>query len=66
MAEASNILKKVNANLIGMVLNRAPRKGLGNSYYGFGYSSAYVGYATYYGYSKEDDKKSSKKSLTKK
>ena len=35
MTEAANILKKVNANLLGMVLNRAPRKGLGNSYYGF-------------------------------
>ena len=66
MTEASNILKKVNANLLGMVLNRAPRKCLGNSYYGFGYASAYVGYATYYGYGKEGDKKSSKKSSTKK
>ena len=66
MTEASNILKKVNANLLGMVLNRAPRKGLGNSYYGFGYASAYVGYATYYGYGKEGDKKSSKKSSAKK
>lgn len=64
MTEASNILKKVNANLLGMVLNQAPRKGLGNSYYGFGYASAYVGYATYYGYGKEGDKKSSKKSST--
>ena len=45
MTEAASILKKVNANLFGMVLNRAPRKGLGNSYYGFGYASAYVGYA---------------------
>lgn len=66
MTEASNILKKVNANLLGMVLNQAPRKGLGNSYYGFGYASAYVGYATYYGYGKEGDKKLSKKSSTKK
>ena len=66
MTEASNILKKVNANLLGMVLNQAPRKGLGNSYYGFGYASAYVGYATYYGDGKEGDKKSSKKSSTKK
>lgn len=66
MTEAASILKKVNANLFGMVLNRAPRKGLGNSYYGFGYASAYVGYATYYGYGKEGDKKSSKKSSTKK
>ena len=66
MTEASNILKKVNANLLGMVLNQAPRKGLGNSYYGFGYASPYVGYATYYGDGKEGDKKSSKKSSTKK
>ncbi len=65
MAEAASILKKVNAKLLGMVLNRAPRKGLGNSYYGFGYASAYVGYATYYGYGKEGDKKSSKKSSKK-
>ena len=60
MTEASNVLKKVNANLFGLVLNRAPRKGLGNSYYGFGYASTYVGYATYYGYGKDGDKKSSK------
>ena len=60
MAEASSILKKVNANLFGLVLNRAPRKGLGNSYYGFGYASTYVGYATYYGYGKDGEKKSSK------
>ena len=66
MTEAANILKKVNANLLGMVLNRAPRKGLGNSYYGFGYASAYVGYATYYGYGKDGDKRSSKKSSAKK
>ena len=60
MTEAASILKKVNAKLLGMVLNRAPRKGLGNSYYGFGYASTYVGYATYYGYGKDGDKKSSK------
>ncbi len=60
MTEASNILKKVNANLFGLVLNRAPRKGLGNSYYGFGYASSYVGYATYYGYGKEGNKRKSK------
>ena len=60
MTEASSILKKVNANLFGLVLNRAPRKGRGNSYYGFGYASTYVGYATYYGYGKDGDKKSSK------
>ena len=66
MTEASSILKKVNANLFGMVLNRAPRKGLGNSYYGFGYASSYVGYSTYYGYGKDGDKKSFKKSSAKK
>ena len=66
MTEASSILKKVNANLFGLVLNRAPRKGLGNSYYGFGYASSYVGYSTYYGYGKDGDKKSSKKSSAKK
>ena len=66
MTEAASTLKKVNANLFGMVLNRAPRKGLGNSYYGFGYASSYVGYSTYYGYSKDGDKKSSKKSSAKK
>ena len=65
MTEAASILKKVNANLFGMVLNRAPRKGLGNSYYGFGYASSYVGYSTYYGYGKDGDKKSSKKSSKK-
>ena len=57
MTEATNNLNKVNANLFGLVLNRAPRKGLGNSYYGFGYANSYVGYATYYGYSKDGTKK---------
>lgn len=57
MTEATNHLNQVNANLFGLVLNRAPRKGLGNSYYGFGYANSYVGYATYYGYSKDGTKK---------
>ncbi|MDO5750285.1 MAG: polysaccharide biosynthesis tyrosine autokinase [Rothia sp. (in: high G+C Gram-positive bacteria)] len=57
MTEAVSVLNKVNANLFGVVLNRAPRSGLGNSYYGFGYASSYVGYATYYGYSKDGKKK---------
>lgn len=53
MTEATSSLQKVGANLFGLVLNRAPRKGLGNSYYGFGYASGYAGYTTYYGYSKD-------------
>ena len=57
MTEATNNLNKVNANLFGLVLNRAPRKGLGNSYYASGYANSYVGYATYYGYSKDGTKK---------
>ena len=62
MTEAVAVLDKVNAHLFGVVLNRAPRSGLGNSYYGFGYASSYVGYATYYGYSKDGKKKTSSSS----
>ena len=62
MTEAVSVLDKVNAHLFGVVLNRAPRSGLGNSYYGFGYASSYVGYATYYGYSKDGKKKTSSSS----
>ena len=57
MTEAVAVLERVNSHLFGVVLNKAPRKGLGNSYYGFGYANSYVGYASYYGYSKDGKKK---------
>lgn len=58
LEEAANMLNKVGAALIGVVINRTPLKGLGNSYYGFGYAGSYGGYSSYYG---EDASKSSKK-----
>ena len=57
MTEAVAVLERGNSHLFGVVLNKAPRKGLGNSYYGFGYANSYVGYASYYGYSKDGKKK---------
>lgn len=61
LAEAANSLRKVSSNLLGIVMNRAPRTGLGNSYYGFAYSSNSA-YTSYYG----NDEKSSKKNKAKK
>lgn len=59
LEEASNMLTKVRAKLIGVVINRTPLKGLGGNYYGFGYASSYGGYSSYYG---EDPAKSEKSS----
>lgn len=61
LAEAATNLRKVSANLLGVVINRAPRTGLGNSYYGFAYSSTGA-YSSYYG----QDEQKNKKSLSKK
>ncbi|ORC15460.1 MULTISPECIES: polysaccharide biosynthesis tyrosine autokinase [Rothia] len=60
LAEAADNLRKVNATLLGVVINRAPRKGLGNSYYGFGYSSN-TAYSSYYGQDKDGHKKDSRR-----
>lgn len=60
LAEAAANLRKVSANLLGVVINRAPRTGLGNSYYGFAYSSA-AGYTSYYGNDSNKVKESKKK-----
>ena len=48
--------QQVNATLLGVVINRAPRTGLGNSYYGFAYSSTGA-YTSYYGQDAQDGKK---------
>lgn len=63
LAEAAKNLRAVNAKILGLVINRAPRTGLGNSYYGFAYSSNGV-YASYYG-KDEQSKKGSKRSAKK-
>lgn len=60
LAEAADNLRKVNATLLGVVINRAPRKGLGNSYYGFGYSSN-TAYSSYYGQDKDGHTKDSRR-----
>lgn len=65
LAEAAANLRKVSANLLGVVINRAPRTGLGNSYYGFAYSSA-AGYTSYYGTDEKGSKNKAKKKRGKK
>lgn len=57
LSEAAANLRKVSAAILGVVINRAPRTGLGNSYYGFAYSSNNA-YTSYYG---KDDKKKGRK-----
>lgn len=63
LAEAASRLRQVGATLLGVVINRAPRTGLGNSYYGFAYSSTGT-YSSYY--SQETDKRGRKNSQRKK
>lgn len=60
LAEAASNLRKVSANLLGIVINRAPRTGLGNTYYGFAYSSNSA-YSSYYGSDNKNPKSKSKK-----
>lgn len=60
LAEAAANLRKVNAQLIGVVINRAPRTGLGNTYYGFAYSSNGA-YSNYYGVDEADSQGKGKK-----
>lgn len=64
LAEAAKNLRAVQASILGLVINRAPRTGLSNSYYGFAYSSNGA-YASYYGQD-EKTKKGSKRSAKKK
>lgn len=59
LAEATKMLHKVKGNLIGAVINRTPVRGLGSSYYGFGYAGHYGGYSAYYG--EDEGKNNSKK-----
>ncbi|MFW0182952.1 polysaccharide biosynthesis tyrosine autokinase [Rothia sp. CCM 9417] len=59
LAEATANLRKVSAKILGVVINKAPRTGLGNSYYGFAYSSN-KGYTSYYGQDTTKSKKSRK------
>ncbi|MFW0110881.1 polysaccharide biosynthesis tyrosine autokinase [Rothia sp. CCM 9416] len=59
LAEATANLRKVSAKILGVVINKAPRTGLGNSYYGFAYSSN-KGYTSYYGQDTTKSKKSKK------
>lgn len=60
LAEAASNLRKVSANLLGIVINRAPRTGLGNTYYGFAYA-ANNAYSSYYGSDEEKSKGKPKK-----
>lgn len=64
LAEAAANLRKVNTTLLGVVINRAPRTGLGNSYYGFAYSSTGA-YSSYYGQDEQKGKKVSSKKMKK-
>lgn len=49
LKEAAQMLKNVDANILGMVVNRTPLTGLSGNYYGFGYAAASKGYSSYYG-----------------
>lgn len=60
LAEAALNLRKVSATILGVIINKAPRTGLGNSYYGFAYSSNSA-YTSYYGGNQEDSKKGKNK-----
>lgn len=49
LKEAADMLRKVEANILGLVINRTPLTGLSGNYYGFGYATASKGYSSYYG-----------------
>ncbi|MDO4898398.1 MAG: hypothetical protein Q3965_03720 [Rothia sp. (in: high G+C Gram-positive bacteria)] len=61
LEEAALTLRKVNADILGVVINKAPRTGLGNSYYGFAYGGTKYGYTAYYGQEKKKGRKKLKK-----
>lgn len=44
---ARDMLSKVNANILGAVLNRTPAKGVGSDYYGGGYGATSSDYEAY-------------------
>lgn len=48
LAEAAEMLRKVDANILGIVINRTPLNGLSGNYYGFGYATSAGGYSSYY------------------
>ncbi len=48
---SASMLERINARLLGSVINRAPSRGLGSAYYGYGYG----GYKTAGGYYYKSD-----------
>lgn len=53
---AASMLRRVNARLLGSVLNLAPARGVGSTYYGFGYGGYRRGYSSYYGEAKRSSR----------
>lgn len=51
---AADMIRRVKGRLLGTVLNKAPEKGVGSQFYGFGYGGYRSGYQAYYG---EDGKR---------
>lgn len=51
---AADMIRRVKGRLLGTVLNKAPEKGVGSQFYGFGYGGYRSGYQSYYG---EDGKR---------
>lgn len=54
---AASMLRRVNARLLGAVLNLAPARGVGSTYYGFGYGGYRRGYSSYYGEAKKSSRR---------
>lgn len=68
LKEAADMLRNVEANVLGMVINRTPLSGLSGNYYGFGYATTAKGYSSYYGSEtgQHSGKKSKRRSKAKK
>ncbi|MEO8851880.1 MAG: polysaccharide biosynthesis tyrosine autokinase [Allobranchiibius sp.] len=58
---AVTMLERINARLLGSVINRAPVKGIGTTYYGYGYGGYRTASEKYY-YESDDGKKKGKAS----
>ncbi|WOP20099.1 polysaccharide biosynthesis tyrosine autokinase [Raineyella sp. LH-20] len=56
----AKVIAQVDGRLLGSVLNRAPKKGVGSVYYGAGYGG-YGKTADYYGYVSHDEEDSGKR-----
>lgn len=53
---SASMLRRVSARLLGSVMNMAPARGVGSTYYGFGYGGYRRGYSSYYGEAKKSSR----------